>query len=138
MEPVGLAVSVVSVATLFRAALDCFEYIQLGKAFSSDLQTCYLRLDSIQLRLSRWGEAVGLGVEIVDSDSLDYLSLSGENIKHAEHLIGQIINLFQRFPTLTMTLRLQTRTSHRAQPRCVSACVTSVADASARRAEQRK
>ena len=96
MEAVGFALSVVSVANLFQTAVDCFEYVQLGKAFSSDLQTCYLRLDSIQLRLSRWGEAVGLGVETVNSESLDNTSLSGENVKRAEQLLGHIINLFHQ------------------------------------------
>ena len=81
MEAVRLTWSVATVTTLFQTAVDCSEYIQLGKAFSSDLQTCYLRLDSIQLRLSRWGEAVGLGVETVSAEPLENASLSSENIQ---------------------------------------------------------
>ncbi|KAM0690179.1 hypothetical protein Q7P36_008946 [Cladosporium allicinum] len=49
-------VSVIALATIFDSALDCFKHVKVAKSFGSDYQTCVLRLQNIQLRLSRWEE----------------------------------------------------------------------------------
>jgi len=57
-EIFGIVTGALSIAALFNNAVDCFEYIQLGRNFGTDYQTCQIRLDIAQLRLSRWGAAV--------------------------------------------------------------------------------
>jgi hypothetical protein len=94
-EAAGLVVSVVALAGLFNNTVECFEFVQLGRAFGKDFQTSQLKLDNARLRLSRWGKSLNL-----DDDGVrDVVSLEGRfgseaNVKHAEALLGQIVELF--------------------------------------------
>jgi hypothetical protein len=93
-EAAGLVVGVVALAGLFNNTVECFEFVQLGRTFGKDFQTSQLKLDSARLRLSRWGKSLGL-----DDDARDTVSLQGRfrsetNLKHAEALLGQIVELF--------------------------------------------
>ena len=56
MDPASLATGVLALAGLFNNAVECFEFIQLGRNFGGDFQTSLLKLDDVRLRLSRWGE----------------------------------------------------------------------------------
>ena len=66
MEPAGLAVGILAIAGLFNNAVDCFEYVQIGRNFGQSYQTGLLKLDTARLRLSRWGQAIGISSEIKD------------------------------------------------------------------------
>ncbi|RYN48804.1 hypothetical protein AA0117_g13441 [Alternaria alternata] len=94
-EAAGLVVGVVALAGLFNNTVECFEFVQLGRAFGKDFQTSQLKLDNARLRLSRWGKSLSL-----DDDGVrDAVSLRGRfgseaNVKHAETLLGQIVELF--------------------------------------------
>ncbi|OAG06629.1 uncharacterized protein CC84DRAFT_1162983 [Paraphaeosphaeria sporulosa] len=94
MEPVGLTVGVVSLASLFNNAVDCFEYVQLGRNIGKDFQTSMLKLDNARLRLSRWGKAVSLSGDIAEVQSLESTALSAEDVPVAESLLGKILDLF--------------------------------------------
>lgn len=95
MDPVSLAFSVASLGPLLQTALDCFQYVELGKSFGTNFQTCLLQLDNTQLRLSRWGQAVGIGAEPNGVLSLDQATISSEDKKRAEVLLGQIAVIFK-------------------------------------------
>ncbi|CAD6446904.1 2446437b-6329-45ae-acbe-11b282087930-CDS [Sclerotinia trifoliorum] len=45
---------------LFQFAIDTLGYIQLAREFKDDFETHQLKLDIIQLRLSRWGEIANI------------------------------------------------------------------------------
>lgn len=92
MEPTGLAVGIIALAGLFNNAVDCFEYVQLGRSFGTNFQTSLFKLDNARLRLSRWGQAVGLSGDIASVQSLQSAKLSQEDIPKAEKLLGQILN----------------------------------------------
>lgn len=94
MEPVALSVGLIGLAGLFNNAVDCFEYVQLGRNFGINFQTSLLKLDSARLRLSRWGQAVGLSGEITNPQSLHSTALPAEDIPKAERLLEQILALF--------------------------------------------
>jgi len=94
MEPAGLAVGALALAGLFNNAVDCFEYVQLGRNFGTNFQTSLLKLDNARLRLSRWGQAVGLSGDIANAQSLQSTALPTEDIPKAEKLLGQILELF--------------------------------------------
>ena len=96
VDAAGLAVSVVALANLFNDALDCFEYIQLGRSFGTNFQTSQLRFDNARLRLSRWGHAAGLNGDLKDVESLQATSVATEEIPEAERLLGQILDLFAK------------------------------------------
>ncbi|KAF2735602.1 hypothetical protein EJ04DRAFT_511698, partial [Polyplosphaeria fusca] len=80
MEAGGFAIGLVALAGLFNNAVDCFEYVQLGRSFGTDYQTSLLKLDNTRLRLSRWGQAVGLSGNLEYAQSLQEAAVSKENI----------------------------------------------------------
>jgi hypothetical protein len=96
-EPVGLAVGILGLAGLFNNAVDCFEYVHLTRSFGKNYQTSLLKLDNARLRLSRWGEAVGLNTvgRIEDVTSLQSTSISKDDIPKAEKVLGELIRLFK-------------------------------------------
>ena len=94
MEPAGLTVGVLALAGLFNNAVDCFEYVQVGRNFKKDFTTSILRLDNAQLRLSRWGQAVGFGGDLSNAQELNTTFGSRENADKVEERMKQIIELF--------------------------------------------
>lgn len=94
MEPVSLSVSVVALVSLFNTALDCFKRVKVAKSFGSDYQTYVLRLQNLRLRLSRWGEAVGLSKQSTAVGQPRTSALSESEVKQAEAVVGHIIRLF--------------------------------------------
>ena len=93
MEAAGLTVGVIALAGLFNNAVQCFEFVQLSRNFGKDFQTCQLKLDIAQLRLSRWGAALGL------SDQNQGIGLLGEHfnpqtVEKAKALLDHILHLF--------------------------------------------
>ncbi|KAL8855242.1 MAG: hypothetical protein Q9178_008099 [Gyalolechia marmorata] len=94
MEPAGLAVGVLAIAGLFNNAIDCFEYVQIGRNFGQRYQTGLLILDGARLRLSRWGQSVGLSHELKDTQSLSEALKSAQEVNKAEQILSQILELF--------------------------------------------
>jgi hypothetical protein len=94
MEPVSLGVSVIALVGLFDNALNCFKHVKVAKSFGTDYQTYVLRLQNLRLRLSRWGEAVGLGNPSTAVSQPKTSALSASEVKQAEVLVGHIIRLF--------------------------------------------
>lgn len=66
MEIAGMAIGLVSLVSVFENAITCFTRVRMAKTFGSDLQLFMLRLEVLHLRLTRWGEAVGLNKPIKD------------------------------------------------------------------------
>jgi hypothetical protein len=97
----GLAISIVTLATTFDSVINCFEYIYLGKTFGVAFEDCALRLGNARLRLSRWGEAVGLNQVDQDTTSLKDTKLSEENIPKAEERLGFILNEIEKVKKLS-------------------------------------
>ncbi|KAF2623383.1 hypothetical protein BU25DRAFT_414388 [Macroventuria anomochaeta] len=92
-ETAGLVIGVVALAGLFNNTVECFEIVQLGRAFGKSFQTSQLKLDNARLRLSRWGKSLSLD-DVRDAVSLPGRLGSETTVKHAEALLGQIIELF--------------------------------------------
>lgn len=92
MEPLGFAIGVASLTGAFTACVDCFEYIQLGRQFGQDYGKCLLKLDIAKVRMSRWGAAMGLGL---DTYMKRQVSMSGEDLRLAKSLLEQISDSFK-------------------------------------------
>ena len=93
-EAAGLAVGALSLAGLFNNAVQCFEFVQLGRNFGRDFETSQLKLECARLRLYRWGAALGLGEELQDERLLeDRLGLSATEM--AKNLLGQALAVFE-------------------------------------------
>jgi len=93
-EAAGLVVGVVALAGLFNNTIECFEFVQLGRTFGKDFQTSQLKLDGARLRLSRWGKSLDLDEDVRNTTSLQGRFGSESTVKHAEALLGQIVELF--------------------------------------------
>ncbi|KAF1954892.1 hypothetical protein CC80DRAFT_475619 [Byssothecium circinans] len=97
MEVGGFVVGVVGLASLFNNVLDSFEYVHIAKSFGSSFQTQVLKLDNARLRLSRWGEALGLSGSCVDNaTALPSNIWSEEDKSKAEENLGQILESFNK------------------------------------------
>ena len=94
MEPVGLSIGVLGLATRFNEAISTFNTVQAGRKFGEDVSTCFIKLDAHQLRLSRWGEAVGLS-NIQDTATLNQVFEATRDQRRAEMLLGQVLHLFE-------------------------------------------
>lgn len=94
-ETAGLAVGVVALAGLLNNTIECFEFVQLGRAFEKDFKTAQLRLDSCQLRLSRWGASLGLNRELQPAEITTRMFGSEDNVTRARDLLSQILELFE-------------------------------------------
>ncbi|CZR58313.1 related to Heterokaryon incompatibility protein s [Phialocephala subalpina] len=104
-EIFGVAASALSIAALFNNVVDCFEYIQLGRNFGTDYQTCQLRLDIARLRLSRWGAAV----DINDNVRFAEIKPIDDEACTAKSTLEQILNLFSRAYTESSAFKLRAR-----------------------------
>ena len=66
MEAAGF----IALGSLFNDAVDWFRYVQLGRNCSRGSRTSVLQLDDARLRLSRWGQSVGLSGNLYDTEAL--------------------------------------------------------------------
>ncbi|MDI1491248.1 MAG: hypothetical protein OHK93_002456 [Ramalina farinacea] len=94
METAGLAVGALSLAGLFNNAVQCFEFVQLGRSFGKDFETSQLKLECARLRLSRWGAALGLG-EDLQNEMLLEARLGSQVTEQAKQLLGQTLAVFE-------------------------------------------
>lgn len=88
MEPASLTVGVVGFASPFSTCMECFDYIQLGRAFGKDYGKCLLRLDAAKLRFSRWGEAMGIALS---SQTRGTIVVPDKDFQVAQSLLQQIV-----------------------------------------------
>lgn len=93
-ETAGLAIGVVALAGLFNSSIECFEFVQLGRAFEKNFETAQLRLDTCELRLSRWGASVGLDKASEPAGIGTDAFKSNADIAKAKERLSHIIELF--------------------------------------------
>ncbi|KAH8651652.1 prion-inhibition and propagation-domain-containing protein [Ilyonectria robusta] len=101
METAGLALGLISLATTFDTVLRCFEYIHFAKTFENDYEDCVLKLDNARLRLSRWGEAVGLHGVDEHTKSLRGTKIPEPDIPSAEKLLKSVLDEVKRVRNLS-------------------------------------
>ncbi|CAH0043175.1 unnamed protein product [Clonostachys rhizophaga] len=78
--------SLINLASTFDSVIKTFEHIHFTENFGLHYDDCMLKLANVNLRLSRWGEAVGLS-------SVDEYTRSIYSTKVVEEHIPQAINL---------------------------------------------
>jgi hypothetical protein len=78
---------------LFNDAVKSFDYIQMGAKFDKSFQTSLLKLDVVRLRLTRWGQSVGLA-NVDDVTPLRMTKLAPEDSEQVQRLLDQILELF--------------------------------------------
>ncbi|KAJ6068941.1 heterokaryon incompatibility protein s [Penicillium canescens] len=91
---------------LFNDAVQSFEYIQMGSNFGQSFQTSLLKLDVVRLRLTRWGQSVGLAnVDDGDVKQLQMTNLAPEDQEQVQDFLAQILELFAEAEAASKRLR---------------------------------
>lgn len=88
-ETAGLVIGAVSLASLFTDCVDCFRYVRIGQALEDDYPIYQTELDVLQLRFSRWAQAV---TEISTKRSV----ITDDVAPLVENNLKQIARLFRR------------------------------------------
>lgn len=70
MEPASFALAIAGIPGIFKAGIDCFEYVQFARHFGDDFGTCLAQHEATKMQYSRWGTAMGLLDESFDPNSL--------------------------------------------------------------------
>lgn len=78
---------------LFNLALDFFERIQLARDFQKDFAINQIKLDIIQLRLSRWGEVTAINRQ---SQNAQTTSVCSDLDRHAAIVLGYIRDAYEK------------------------------------------
>ncbi|KAI9684567.1 MAG: hypothetical protein M1822_005655 [Bathelium mastoideum] len=99
----GIVSGAVGIASAFRACVDCFELIQLGRRFGQDFQTDLLVLNCTRLRLTRWGEAV----KIYSDPKLGRPDATKDEIENVQNILHQILLLFDKSANISKKYRLR-------------------------------
>jgi hypothetical protein len=94
-EVAGLVLGAVALAGLFNNAVEYFEYVKVGQDFVMDFTTIQFNLSLAQIRLSRWGKALGLDQVESDEQQLPVNRSSTEERRNAALVLKHLIKLFQ-------------------------------------------
>jgi len=86
-EPFGI---ITNVAALFKNCADCFD-VTLGRQLGRDYERCQLRLDIVEARLGRWGEAV----KINDDPRFNLSRGADISVQQAQSILEEIMLLFE-------------------------------------------
>jgi hypothetical protein len=94
-ELAGIVVGGVALASLYSTCLDAIASVRIAKSFGASYENCLLRLDILELRLSRWGESV----RIIDNPSqrprLEVPAPSPKDVETVKRLLGAIQMAFE-------------------------------------------
>ncbi|KAJ5515171.1 heterokaryon incompatibility protein s [Penicillium fimorum] len=90
---------------LFNDAVQSFEYIQMGSNFGQSFQTSLLKMDVVRLRLTRWGQSVGLANVDSDVKQLQMTNLAPEDQEQVQDHLAQILELFAEAEAASKRLR---------------------------------
>jgi hypothetical protein len=106
MEPVSLTLAVAGIPGIFVACVDCFRYIQLGREFETDFEVALCKLEAAEMRLTRWGQAMGISGPDTKLRTEDY---NEEDLVKAFHWLSEIQRAFES--AREMSSRYQTTTT---------------------------
>ncbi|KAJ5715552.1 uncharacterized protein N7483_012733 [Penicillium malachiteum] len=74
MEPISFTLALAGIPAIFTSCVDYYHYVQVGRAFERNFGIILCKLEASELRLTRWGKAMG----ITGPDSQLSASLYGE------------------------------------------------------------
>lgn len=60
VEPISLTIGAITLASLFSACIECFDYFKAGQALEIDFERLLVNFDVEKTRLLIWGNAVGI------------------------------------------------------------------------------
>jgi hypothetical protein len=87
MDPVSLTLALAGIPGIFVSCVECYDYIRFGREFTSDFERSFCRLEVAEMRLTRWGAA--MGIDSADSQ-LSASDFPEEEIIQAYHWLKEI------------------------------------------------
>ncbi|KAI6777597.1 uncharacterized protein J7T54_003692 [Emericellopsis cladophorae] len=90
-DPISLVTAITGIPGIFKSCVDCFQYVRLGQRFGKDYGICLAKLEAAHIRLTRWGEPLGLLQDKVKVQG----SFSDEDIIRAYELLALIEATFE-------------------------------------------
>jgi Prion-inhibition and propagation len=102
-EFAGLSIGSVALTGLFNNCVDTFQYIQLGRNFGNDYESCLVKLDVVKLRFLRCGELMTVPDGGDSQNPRSAASTQREEV--AERLLGQFLNIFERAKQTSQTFQ---------------------------------
>ncbi|KAL4736694.1 prion-inhibition and propagation-domain-containing protein [Aspergillus similis] len=79
---------------LLNQAVGFFGSVQIGEGFGKSFKTSLLKVDVIKLRLTRWGQSVGLA-NLANVRSLQDTKLAEEDLPKVHDLLTEILDLIE-------------------------------------------
>jgi hypothetical protein len=116
-EAFGIFAGAAGLAGLFTNCVRCFEYVQFGRKFGKDYETCLVKLDIVRLRLSRWGVSVGLVAEPAEprrSTIVPQIAVSNSEVELVETILGQIVDAFDEVRAMSIKFKMKVQNSNSA------------------------
>lgn len=90
-DPISLVTAITGIPGIFKSCVDCFQYVRLGRRFGKDYGVCVAKLEAAHIRLTRWGEPLGLLQDKVEVQG----PFTDEDIIRAYELLGLIKATFE-------------------------------------------
>lgn len=113
-EAFGIFAGAAGLAGLFTPCVECFEYVQFGRRFGKDYETCLVKLDIVRLRLSRWGVSVGLVADPTEprrSTVMPQTPVSDAELELVKTILGQIVDAFDEVRATSIMFKTKVQTS---------------------------
>ena len=70
MDPASFTLAVAGLPGIFKASVDCWQYVRLGRSFGQDFGFCLAKLEAAELQYTRWGSSLGFFTDPSDVDAL--------------------------------------------------------------------
>jgi len=116
-EVFGIVAGAAGLAGLFTPCVDCFEYIQFGRHFGKDYERCLVKLDIIRLRLTRWGQAVGVYDDQTQAGvaTQHRIVATDEELQQCASILQQIQDLFEEAESTSISFRTKSEKAKRTE-----------------------
>jgi len=106
-EVFGIVAGAAGLAALFTPCVECFEYIQFGRHFGKDYERCLVKLDVVRLRLTRWGQAVGIYDDPAQARAGNHhrIMATDDELQNCASILGQIQEIFEEAESSSISFR---------------------------------
>ena len=95
-EVAGVVLAGINIAVLFNSCVECIGFIQVARDAGDDQMTALIALCNARLKLSRWGEAVGLSKNFQKDEDFTVNLGTEEQTNGARLRLNHILTLIQK------------------------------------------
>jgi Prion-inhibition and propagation len=111
VDPVGTTLGVIGLVSLFSVCVECFDYIEKGRTQGTDFAILKNQLNGLRLRLSVWGDRIG----ITKQEHYDPRLNDTKLLVHIKQQLGTISLLFLNSDRILKKYGLEDRRARHAR-----------------------